>query len=159
MGLGSGGGRLSYAREAYQPSDELLGDGPSNRELGFHATKGKLGFGRSFRDNLHDAMSVVPLNKAGYFGNKSSRGWAGVRIFESSNPAETAYEFASKCTKGYVSMAVLPGKGYIMRMADGVIVTYRYVSGSSDRSPVVQLEITGLDRVKRQKIHFVKRSK
>lgn len=49
------------------------------------------------------------------------------------------------------------GKGHIMTMKDGTIIKYRMYSSSKDRSPVVELEISGLKRVKSQKIHFVQR--
>lgn len=148
MGLGSGGSRLAYA---FSPQ-------PGQGALALHATQGTLGGGRSFRDNLTEAMSVVPLKKSGKFGEKSKKGSSYVRIFKCNDPAKTAYEFAAKATKGFVSMTTLQGKGFIARMADGTLVTYRYISSSKDRSPAVELRIKNLDRVKSQKIHFVARS-
>lgn len=55
-------------------------------------------------------------------------------------------------------MSTVPEKGYIMRMADGALITYRYASSSPDRSPVVELTAGKASGVKTQKIHFVKRS-
>ena len=137
MGSGSGGERLSYA-------------------LALHTTKGTLGGGNSFRENLPELLSVAPLNKNGLFGSKSPKSRRNVRVIECTNPARSAYEFAQKATKGFVSMTTIPGKGYIMRMYDGTLITYRYISSSPDKSPVVELKINNFKRVKSQKIHFVK---
>lgn len=139
MGSGEGGTRLSYA-------------------LALHTTAGTLGGGRTFRENLTEAMTVVPLNKSGKFGEKNKKGSSYVRVFKCSNPAATAYEFAAKAMKGFVSLTTLEGKGFIARMADGTLITYRYISSSADRSPAVELKVKNLKQVKSQKIHFVKRS-
>lgn len=101
MGFGSGGSRLAYA---FSPSAD-------QGVLALHTTQGTLGSGRAFRDNLTDAMSVVPLKRSGKFGVKSKKGGNYVRVFKCGDPAKTAYEFAAKATKGFVSMTTLPGKG------------------------------------------------
>lgn len=148
MGLSGGSERLAYAL----PSQTTA--------LGEHITKGSTGIGNTFAQNLTEAMSVVPLRKNGYFGDKSThKGARYVRTFESSNPSRTAYEFAAKASKNFASMTTIPGKGYIMKMRDGTLITYRYVSSSRDRSPAVELKVRDLKRVKSQKIHFVPRSK
>lgn len=126
--------------------------------LALHTSKGTLGSGRSFRDNLPDAMTIVPLSRSGRFGAKSATSRGDVRVFECADPARTAYTFAQKASRGFVSMTPIQGKGYIMRMSDGTLITYRYISSSADRSPVVELKIKNLKRVRTQKIHFVKRS-
>ena len=103
-------------------------------------------------------MAIVPLSRSGRFGAKSATSRGDVRVFECTDPARTAYTFAQKASRGFVSMTPIQGKGYIMRMNDGTLITYRYISSSADRSPVVELKIKNLKRVRTQKIHFVKRS-
>lgn len=46
-------------------SNELLIRREAEARLALHTARGTLGSGRSFRDNLTDAMSVVPLKKTG----------------------------------------------------------------------------------------------
>ena len=116
-----------------------------------------LSTGNTIRDNLAEAMAVVPLKKSGYFADASKhKGRKRVRVYACSNPARTASEFANKMTKNYVSLAPIEGKGYCCTMRDGSKITYRWISSSKDRSPVVELTIRNFKRVKSQKIHFVK---
>lgn len=56
-------------------------------------------------------------------------------------------------------MTILPDKGYIMKMREGTLITYRFISSSRDRSPAVKLKVHDLKRIKTRKIHFVPRSK
>jgi len=139
MGLGSGSD-LSIIRGKASP-----GHFPSS--------------GRTFRENLNDAMSIVPLNRSGYFAEKSTRKVTAtnVRVYESANPLQDSYDFQSAAGKGFASYKQLGSKGHILTMADGTRIVFRYKS-SSDGSPVVELTIRGLNRVKSQKIHFVQRS-
>ena len=117
-----------------------------------------LTFGNTFRENLLDLMQIVPLKKNGFFGEPSTRkGTRGVRIVECSDPAMVAHEFQRLAGQNCSSFRTIPGKGHIMTMKDGTIIKYRMYSSSSDNSPVVELEISGLRRVKSQKIHFVQR--
>ena len=101
-------------------------------------------------------MEIVPLTKSGYFGDKAKNTSSSrVRIVESSNPVKTAYEFQAKAIKGFISMRTITGKGYVVKLKDGTKISYRMIS-SSDGSPVVELTIKDLKRVKDQKIHFIK---
>ena len=112
--------------------------------------------GNSFRENLADVMKLVPLDRKGYFGETSKRkGTRGVQIVKCSNPAQLAFDFQRIAGKNFVSYRSIPGKGHILTMKDGTIIKYRMYSSSKDGSPVVELEISGLKRVKSQKIHFV----
>ena len=52
-------------------------------------------------------------------------------------------------------MKIIEGKGYVAKLRDGTTITYRKTS-TSDGTPVVELTIKGLKRVKDQKIHFIK---
>lgn len=112
--------------------------------------------GNTFRENLLDVIAVVPINRNGFFGEPSKRkGSKGVRIVKCSDPAKLAHEFQRLAGQNYSSFRTIPGKGHIMTMKDGTIIKYRMFSSSDDGSPVVELEISGLKRVKSQKIHFV----
>lgn len=115
--------------------------------------------GNPFKENLLDAISVVPLKKSGYFADPSARkGTArNVRVFECDDPARVAYDFQAKAGRNYVGLERIKGKGYIMTMADGTRITYRLISSSKDHSPVVELKVRNFKRVKSQKIHFVPR--
>ena len=134
-----------------------MGQGSGGNAFGEHFGKGiPTGFGNTIRDNLHDMMQIVPLNRAGYFGDKGSRKTSPrVRVVKCSDPAKTAYEFQSKTIRGFTSMTTIDGKGYVVKLKDGTKISYRMIS-TSDGSPAIELTIKGLERVKDQKIHFVK---
>ena len=112
--------------------------------------------GRSFFDNVHDAARIVPLNAYGNFGSRSRKKGSRARVFESDNPARTAYEFQSAATRGYVAMAKIR-HGQVMTMSDGTVITYRMRSSSRDHTPVVELQVHNMPSVKSQKIHFIPR--
>ena len=113
----------------------------------------------TLRANLPGAMAIVPLQKSGYFGEKSPSHPKGgnVRIHESSNPLKDAYDFQARLAAGYTNRKRLEGKGWIYELPDKTRIVFRVFSSSPDKSPVVSVEVSGLDRVKRQKIHFVKK--
>lgn len=117
---------------------------------------GALIAGRSFFSNVEDAAKVVPLNQYGNFGYKSKKKGSHARVFESDNPARTAYDFQSRAANGYVAMTKLKW-GQVMTMSDGTIITYRMRSSSKDHTPVVELQVHNMPSVKSQKIHFIPR--
>ena len=114
--------------------------------------------GRRFSDNLADLVARFPLNSKGYFGSKGE-GRRHTRNIESTNPARTAAEFAQIASRNPVRIGTIGDTGMVYTMRDGTVVTHRYVSGSKDRSPVVELNVHNVSGVKSQKIHFVKRKK
>ena len=152
MGLSSGGKRLSYVHSKEEESE-------LNQDKNKIGNKGTLpATGNSFRENILEAMTVVEIQRSGYFGKRSGhKGKSSVRVVESSNPARTALEFVHKATKNYVSLIPIKGKGYRCIMRDGTEIVYRRVSSSKDKGPVVELTIHNLERIKSQKIHFVER--
>ena len=114
--------------------------------------------GRRLRDNILDLVRLVPLHSTGWFGDKSVKKASRARVFESSNPARSAYEFQAAARKGFVRCETISGKGMVMTMKDGSRVTYRWTSSSKDRSPVVELQVVSrIGRIRSQKIHFVER--
>jgi hypothetical protein len=121
-----------------------------------NSKSGGLGGRNTIRDNLHEMMQIVPLKRTGYFGEKSLKKKSHkVRVVICSDPSRTAYDFQSKAIKGFSSMKIIEGKGYVAKLRDGTTITYRKTS-TSDGTPVVELTIKGLKRVKDQKIHFIK---
>lgn len=141
MGLTSGGNRLEYLRDSQKINQGEMA----------------LATGNTFRENLLDVMTVANLKKSGYFGEPSGhKGKSSVRNVVSSNPARTALEFMNKASKNYMAFIPIKGKGYRCIMKDGTEIVYRWVSSSKDKSPVVEMTVFNLDRVKSQKIHFVK---
>ena len=110
--------------------------------------------GRSLFGNVDDAAKIVPLNQYGNFGSKSKKKGSRARVFESANPARTAYEFQSAVARGYVAMTKIRW-GQIMTMSDGTVITYRMRSSSKDHTPVVELKVHNMPSVKSQKIHFI----
>ena len=110
--------------------------------------------GHTLRDNLVKLIDRFHLTSSGYFGVRG-QGGAGTRNIASNNPGRTAFEFQSIAGEDYVSFRQLPGKGHVLTMRDGSVITYRYISSSKNRSPVVELKVKGAYGVKSQKIHFV----
>lgn len=114
--------------------------------------------GRRFSDNLSDLVARFPLNAKGYFGN-TGKGRGHTRNIESDNPARTAAEFAQIASRSPVTIKAIADKGMVYTMRDGTVITHRYVSGSKDRSPAVELNVHNVSGVRSQKIHFVKRKR
>ena len=112
--------------------------------------------GRSFFSNVEYAADLVPLNQYGNFGSKSKKKGSKSRVFETDNPARTAYDFQSRAARGYVSMTKIKW-GQVMTMSDGTIITYRMRSSSKDHTPVVELQVHNMPGVRSQKIHFIPR--
>lgn len=81
--------------------------------------------GSSFSDNLKTLTHHFPLSPTGYFGVKG-QGGKGTRNIVVSNPARMAYKFQSLAGHNPSSTRRIEGKGHIMTMADGTVITYRY---------------------------------
>ena len=67
-------------------------------------------------------------------------------------------DFYDTAAHGGIEGAMDNGKGYVTKMKDGTILSYRETS-SSDGSPAVEINIKQSDEhgdIKYQKIHFVK---
>ncbi len=108
-------------------------------------------------DNLADVTRRFPLSTDGLFGKRGK----GSRVIETDTPIGTAYEFFNRLVKGYDIIIPIPykdgsRKGCVARMKDGSAVTLRRRS-TSDGSPVVDINIESPGRVKKQKIHFVRK--
>lgn len=118
--------------------------------------KGGANYYRNICENLSTVSKSYQYSN-GYFGKKSNPKDNYVRIIESSNVLETSEDFYNKITYGGTEKPLNGGKGFVSKMEDGTIITYRPVS-SSDGSPAVDINIEksiGSGGLKKQKIHFV----
>ena len=121
-----------------------------------HGYKGDTGHHHSITENLGSLTAKYDYSN-GYFGEQG-KGRSFVRNISSDDPANTAKDFYDTAAHGGIEGAMYNGKGYVTKMKDGTILSYREVS-SSDGSPTVEINIRQSDDhgdIKYQKIHFVK---
>ncbi len=121
-----------------------------------HGYKGDTGHHHSITENLGSLTAKYDYSN-GYFGEQG-KGRSFVRNISSDDPASTAKDFYDTAAHGGIEGAMDKGKGYVTKMKDGTILSYREVS-SSDGSPAVEINIRQSDDhgdIKYQKIHFVK---
>lgn len=121
-----------------------------------HGYKGDTGHYHSITENLGTLSSKYEYSN-GYFGEQG-KGRSFVRNIRSEDPASTAKSFYDTAAHGGIEKTMDNGKGYVTKMKDGTILSYREVS-SSDGSPAVEINIRHSDDhgdIKYQKIHFVK---
>lgn len=121
-----------------------------------HGYKGDTGHHHSITENLGSLTAKYDYSN-GFFGEQG-KGRSFVRNISSDDPASTAKDFYDTAAHGGIECAMDNGKGYVTKMKDGTILSYREVS-SSDGSPTVEINIRQSDDhgdIKYQKIHFVK---
>lgn len=121
-----------------------------------HGYKGDTGHHHTITENLDSLTSKYDYIN-GYFGEQG-RGRSFVRNIESNDPTSTAKDFYDTASHGGIEETMNNGKGYVTKMKDGSILSYREVS-SSDGSSTVEINIRQSDdhgNIKYQKIHFVK---
>lgn len=121
-----------------------------------HGYKGDTGHHHSITENLGSLTAKYDYSN-GFFGEQG-KGRSFVRNISSDDPASTAKDFYDTAAHGGIEGAMDNGKGYVTKMKDGTILSYREVS-SSDGSPTVEINIRQSDDhgdIKYQKIHFVK---
>ena len=121
-----------------------------------HGYKCDTGHHHSITENLGSLTAKYDYSN-GYFGEQG-KGRSFVRNISSDDPANTAKDFYDTAAHGGIEGAMYNGKGYVTKMKDGTILSYREVS-SSDGSPTVEINIRQSDDhgdIKYQKIHFVK---
>ena len=121
-----------------------------------HGYKGDTGHHHSITENLGSLTAKYDYSN-GYFGEQG-KGRSFVRNISSDDPANTAKDFYDTAAHGGIEGAMYNGKGYVTKMKDGTILSYREVS-FSDGSPAVEINIRQSDDhgdIKYQKIHFVK---
>lgn len=128
----------------------------------FPSTAASLAEARTLTENLNALTSEFTLQPNGYFGEPGqSKNNVRVRNITCSDVDVTSQMFYSLACEQAVSIGDIRGnggehKGYLARMRDGTIISYRW-SSSSDGSPAVDINIQSTGSVKRQKIHFVQK--
>lgn len=105
----------------------------------------------AFSRNVQTASQKYRLTQSGYFGNKGKNS----RVIESKNPVATSKDFYSLLSKGGKKSKLANGKGVQTVFPDGTRIVYR-VKTSTPNSPAVDISVSIVSLVKRQKIHFVK---
>lgn len=113
----------------------------------FHGTKG----GRSSIEcNANSMSKKYPITQRGYFGKPGRN--SGIRVIYNSSPIDTAKDFYMQISKGGKVEVCKGGKMKISKLSDGTVITYREISKSG--SPAVDINISSVQKIKRQKIHF-----
>lgn len=121
----------------------------------FQGTAGSASSKHTLNDNLPKLTKKYPL-KNGYFAPRGKRGNF-VRIMKCKDPLGTAKEFYKIATHKSLSKENLDNTvGQKAVLKGGTTITFRAVSSSPDKSPVVDINITSPGQVKGQKIHFIK---
>lgn len=118
--------------------------------------KGGALYHRTISENL-PSLEKNYVFADGYFGEKG-QGRSFTRNIASEEPTAIAKDFFDKAAYGGLVQYMSNGKGKLVKMKDGSIVSHREVS-TSDGSPAVEINITrstDSGGIKRQKIHFVK---
>ena len=128
-----------------------MGKGSHGR---FQGTAGSSSARHSLNDNLPKLTKKYPLSKDGYFAPRGS-GRIFVREMKCKDPVATARDFYNIATKKHEEERIYDGKVSVATMRDKTEISHRSFS-SSDGSPVVEINIKTIGRVKHQKIHFVK---
>ncbi len=105
----------------------------------------------TLEDNLPIVEKQYPLSKAGYFGEKGKN----VRVIQTKDPINTSQDFYNKIGKGGELLVLSNGKGTMTILSDGTRIVHRLIT-STEGSPAVEITVSGCNRVKNQKIHFVK---
>lgn len=105
----------------------------------------------SVADNTRRVAKKYKLNEYGLFGDKGKN----VRVFKSSDPVKSSADFYKKISRGGTEMVLPNGKGVQTRFPDKSNVVYRVITKTPD-SPAVNINIKGSDKVRTQKIHFIK---
>ena len=121
-----------------------------------HGYKGDTGHHHSLSENLPSLMKKYKYAN-GYFG-EHGQGRDFVRNIKCADPVSVAKDFYDTAAHGGKEQEMDNGKGYITKMKDGSILSFREVS-SSDGSPAVEINIkhsSDHGGIKYQKIHFVK---
>ena len=119
----------------------------------FHGTAGSSSSSNTLNDNLPKLTKKYPL-KDGYFAPRGN-GRNFVREMKCKAPVATAKDFYNIATKKHEEETIYDGNVSVATMRDKTEISHRSFS-SSDGSPVVEINIKTIGRVKYQKIHFVK---
>lgn len=111
----------------------------------------KLSKTKSVNDNIRSVAKKYNLNKNGYFGTRGKN----TQVFKSADPLISSSDFYKKISKGGKKSLLDNGKGVQTTFPDGSRVVYRVITKTVD-SPAVNITITDFNKIKSQKIHFIK---
>ena len=106
----------------------------------------------SVKDNYSKVAKKYNLNKFGSFGEQGKN----CRVFKSKDPVNSSADFYKKISAGGTHSVLPNGKGVQTIFNDGSRVVYRVVT-KTPGSPAVEIIITELGKVKKQKIHFIRK--
>ena len=124
-----------------------------------HGYKDDTGHHHSIGENIATAAARFPYSN-GYFGKDSPDSKKRNRNIECNDLLSESRDFYDAIAYGGIEKTLPNDKGVATEMTDGTVVTYREVSGSADKTPVVEINIRGSKNsggVKGQKIHFIKK--
>lgn len=110
---------------------------------------------RSLKDNLSNTQKDYNYLD-GYFGNVGKSGNKKIREINSSDQFKDAKKFYDKIAYGGIESKLDNGKGFMTKLKDGTIITYREITSTKD-SPAVEINIKQSNDsggIKNQKIHF-----
>lgn len=115
------------------------------------------GFGYSYgKKKAIDSNSESLITKYGltngYFGQKGKN----VRIITSKDNFATANYFYKTISFGGVEYKLKNGHGVMTVLPDGTRIVYRVVT-KTQGSPAIEISISASQKIKNQKIHFVKK--
>ena len=105
----------------------------------------------SVTDNAKSVAKKYNLSKSGYFGTKGKN----TRVFKSNDPIKSSADFYKKISKGGRERVLPNGKGVQTTFSDNSSVIYRVVT-KTPNSPTVEITVETFDKIKPQKIHFIK---
>lgn len=120
---------------------------------GFHGGFGETyGVNResSIDSNANSMISIYPLTKSGYFGEKGKN----CRIILTDSPQVTSIDFYNRLSKGGKKIQLKNGKGTMALLGDGTRIVHRLITKTKD-SPAIEITISSSSNIKNQKIHFV----
>lgn len=116
---------------------------------------------KSVQENLPELEKSFEYDaQTGLFGTRGKSKNIAIRNIASDNPVETSKDFYKMLSRGGIETELQNGKGVRTDMKNGIVITYRAVSSSEDKSPAIDIKIPdeamSSTSIKHQKIHFVK---
>ena len=101
--------------------------------------------------NVASMSSIYPITESGYFGERGKN----ERVIKTADPEATSFDFYSRIGRGGKVEPLANGKGTRTTLDDGTIIVHRLITKTPD-SPAVSIKVIQSNRIKSQKIHFIK---
>lgn len=105
-------------------------------------------------ENYNKMSFEYPATNYGYFGEKGKN----CRIIKCKDPIETSKDFYFKIGLNGKSDMLPNGKGTKTVLGDGTRIVHRIIT-STKGSPAIEIFVSASERIKNQKIHFLKEDK